>query len=381
MEDFLTKNRLILFAVAFVFISYFLLRIPNLTTQPIFADEAIYIRWAQIMKADPSLRFVPLSDGKTPLFMWIMIPLFKIFKDPLFAGRILSIFSGFITLIGTLFLGWKFFDKRIGIVGAALVAVVPFMVFFDRMALVDSMLAAFSIWALNFALLLSRYPRFDLSMILGYSFGAALLTKPSGIFEILVLPISALGANLKMARRQRMLLKLLGLWAIAIIITLAIYSVLKLAPNYVNIDTRTQNYLITPAEFLKNPFDPFLPHLKDTFDFMFRLFSIPLVFFLTISIGIILLTKNWTGWAILLWSLLPMVIEMAGIKAFTARYILFSIPPLLVLTAFGIVSSLTYARKKRLLLSVLTVFVIAIFTLGVDYSILTDPTHAPLPKK
>ena len=70
---------------------YFILRLPNLTFQPIFADEAIYIRWAQVMRAEPTLRFLPLFDGKTPLFMWAMIPFLKIFHDPLFAGRFLLI--------------------------------------------------------------------------------------------------------------------------------------------------------------------------------------------------------------------------------------------------------------------------------------------------
>ena len=70
---------------------YFALRLPNLTLQPIFADEAIYIRWAQVMRAEPTLRFLSLSDGKTPLFMWAMIPFLKVFSDPLFAGRFLSV--------------------------------------------------------------------------------------------------------------------------------------------------------------------------------------------------------------------------------------------------------------------------------------------------
>src|SRR5437870_4877804 len=69
---------------------FFILRLPSLTYQPIFADEAIYIRWAQIAKAEPSLRFISLQDGKTPLFMWAMAPYLIIFDDPLFAGRLLS---------------------------------------------------------------------------------------------------------------------------------------------------------------------------------------------------------------------------------------------------------------------------------------------------
>ncbi len=55
----------------------FVLRIYHLTILPVFADEAIYIRWSQVMAADNTLRFLPLSDGKQPLFMWLIIPFLK----------------------------------------------------------------------------------------------------------------------------------------------------------------------------------------------------------------------------------------------------------------------------------------------------------------
>src|SRR3989344_9342987 len=108
---------------------FFLLRLPNLTLQPIFADEAIYIRWAQVMRAEPTLRFLPLSDGKTPLFMWMMIPFFKVFEDPLYAGRFLSVLSGYLTLLGALFLGWRFINKKVGLWAAFLIAITPYIVF------------------------------------------------------------------------------------------------------------------------------------------------------------------------------------------------------------------------------------------------------------
>ena len=93
--NFLTKYRFEIFILLILSVLYLILRLPNLTLQPIFADEAIYIRWAQVMRAESTLRFLPLSDGKTPFFMWAMIPLFKFFHDPLLAGRFLSVISGF----------------------------------------------------------------------------------------------------------------------------------------------------------------------------------------------------------------------------------------------------------------------------------------------
>jgi len=63
MVNFVIRYRLEILILAVLAIGYFILRLPNLTLQPIFADEAIYIRWAQVMRAESTLRFLPLSDG------------------------------------------------------------------------------------------------------------------------------------------------------------------------------------------------------------------------------------------------------------------------------------------------------------------------------
>ena len=109
--SFLFKHKISILVLLAVSLIYFAVRLPSLTYQPIFADEAIYIRWAQVMKAEPTLRFLPLSDGKTPLFMWSMMPVFKIVADPLLAGRLLAVASGFGTLIGVFLLGLAVFKR------------------------------------------------------------------------------------------------------------------------------------------------------------------------------------------------------------------------------------------------------------------------------
>jgi predicted membrane-bound mannosyltransferase len=81
VTSYLQKNYISFLLLGLLIFVYFILRLPNLTLLPVFADEAIYIRWAQVMKSEPTLRFLPISDGKTPLFMWIMMPLFKIFEE------------------------------------------------------------------------------------------------------------------------------------------------------------------------------------------------------------------------------------------------------------------------------------------------------------
>src|SRR3989304_5055281 len=118
------------------------LRLYNLTIFPVFADEAIYIRWAQVMRAEQNLRFLPLSDGKQPLFMWLEIPFLKVFSDPLVAGRIVSVFSGLGTLVGIFVLTELFFrSRKISFMASLIYAISPFSVFFYRFALPGSLLS------------------------------------------------------------------------------------------------------------------------------------------------------------------------------------------------------------------------------------------------
>ncbi|MBN1169248.1 hypothetical protein JXA63_05150, partial [Candidatus Woesebacteria bacterium] len=67
MGKLLKKRGVFMISGIFILLLAIFLRIYNLNELPIFGDEAIYIRWAQIMRNEPTLRFIPLSDGKQPL--------------------------------------------------------------------------------------------------------------------------------------------------------------------------------------------------------------------------------------------------------------------------------------------------------------------------
>lgn len=380
MLSFIKKNKLPLIILFFLSILYFALRLPNLTLQPIFADEAIYIRWAQVMKAEPTLRFLPLSDGKTPLFMWTLMPLFKIFPDPLFAGRILSIFSGFVTFLGAIFLGWKFFGKTTAAWSGFLIVVTPMIVFFDRMALVDSMLSAFSMWALIFSLLLIKNPRLDLSLILGFILGGGYLTKTPGMFNFLSIPAVFFIFNLSKTNLSRRLFKTIGLFLISILIGLFIYNLLRLGPGFSSLSLRNQDYIFSVSELLPRPLDPFIPHFNDLVDWLPKIITIPILMLILSGIALSIVLRNRAALAVCAWALIPLLIEMTFLRTFTARYILFSIPPLLTVAAW-VISEIDSKLKMKSLIKIL-IFLLLLLPQATyfNYYSLTDPSKAPLPK-
>ncbi len=376
MISFLKKNKFELLTTLLIVAIYFGLRLPNLTLQPIFADEAIYIRWAQIMKSEPTLRFLPITDGKTPLFMWMLMPVFKLVTDPLLAGRLLSVVSGSFTLLGVIFLGWRFFGSKVGLMAGYLVSIAPFMVFFDRLSLVDTMLAAFSIWSLNIALMLVTKPRLDTAMFLGYFLGLGMLTKTPASLNILALPFTALAFDF--SKRQK-LVKLFIFWLVSIGLTLVIYNILRLGPGFSNLSSRNQDYVFSPVELIYRPWDPFFPHMGDIKSWFNIFLTLPVVGLL--GYGILIGIKKFNKYllAVLIWALIPLLIEMAFLKTFTARYILSSIPPLLLVSGFGLNQLLRIKKFNKLLLGLIVVAV-SIMPLKFDLQLLKDPQSVNLPR-
>jgi 4-amino-4-deoxy-L-arabinose transferase-like glycosyltransferase len=354
------------------------LRLVNLSTLPIFVDEAIYVRWAQVMRAESTLRFLPLSDGKPSLFMWTVIPFLKMFSDPLFAGRFVSVLSGLGTLVGVFVLAYILFNKKnVSLMAAFLYAVSPFTVFFDRMALVDSMLSMFGIWTAIFGILTVKYKRLDCAMVTGFLLGGAMLTKSPALFFEILLPTSLifLGWETKIIPNLIKLVKVGALFVVTYVISQAIYNILRLGPNFQLLSQRNFDYVYPYVHIFQNPLDPFIPHLKDILLWFSSLG--PSVLILLFMTGIIIGIKRFRKETLYLtiWVLLPLLAQAMYAKVFTARYIYFVIPYIFV------ISGLIFSERK-LLIKVVGYIILIVFTvqsLVQNYHFLYSPEKANLP--
>lgn len=173
-----------------------------LTELPVFADEAIYIRWSQLIIDEPvRYAFFPFNDGKTPLYIWSMVPALSFFEDPLFAGRMVSVLVG----VAQLVVLWRILTllkvRTISKIVAGLwVILLPFWFFHHRMALIDAMLTLWlSIVSLSQLQLLSAIRAKSKQMILMQSAVLALavwLALFTKIPAVLALPSVALGLGL-----------------------------------------------------------------------------------------------------------------------------------------------------------------------------------------
>src|ERR1035437_7407185 len=196
--SFLSKYKGEILLGIFLTLVYFFLRLIFLNRMPIFTDEAIYVRWAQIALQDASWRIISLTDGKQPMYVWVAMFFMKFIKDPLLAGRLVSVSTGLFTMLGLFFLAYELFkNKTIAFLTSVLYVFFPFAVVLDRMALYDSMVATFYVWALYFSILLVRKVRLDLAFVLGFVIGGGILTKSSNFFSIYLMPFLLILFNFK----------------------------------------------------------------------------------------------------------------------------------------------------------------------------------------
>ena len=355
------------------------LRLVNLTKIPVFADEAIYIRWSEVMRAEQTLRFLPLSDGKQPLFMWLVIPFFKIFSDPLFAGRFVSVMSGVGTLLGIIILSYLLFkNKKVTVIAALFYVLSPFTFFFDRLALADSLLSMFGIWIFMFAYLAVNRQRLDFAMLAGFALGGAWLTKSPALFFTLMLPTIWLFAPWKKKLKENLPIftKTIFFTLVAAAIGYGFYNILRLGPNFHLIASRNMDYVYPISHIFERPFDPLKTFMIASFKWYWVMGPLSLIVF---ALGNVLLNtkRHWKEIVILLfWFLVPLVIQCEFAKTLTARYILYPLPYLMILAASFFVTKKDLLKKIGFLFVILFVIQSSIFV----YNLVTNPEKANLPR-
>jgi 4-amino-4-deoxy-L-arabinose transferase-like glycosyltransferase len=357
----------------------FLSRVVNLTGVPIFTDEAIYIRWAQIGLVDPAQRFISLTDGKQPLLTWCMYPFLTIMKDPLIAGRIVSVLTGVGTSVALYLLARELFGRKAAIATVILYILCPFSYVYDRLALMDSMVGLWTVVALYLEVLLIRKPKLDRALLLGIAIGLGLLTKSSALFSLLLLPVSwLLIVGLEKIRVKRVI-RWIGFSAVSGFIAEAMYNMLRLSPWFYIIKQKNYSFIMTFSEFMQKPFSLFLPNLNGLSQWVFGYLTLPIVIIIVAGVLFGFLRRDRRILLLLLWFLFPFLsLGAFGIVLFP-RFTFFMVLPLMVIAGWVVSQWMEFARTKLPLL----IFVPIVFLLYPGYQVYllaTRPVAASIPE-
>ncbi len=221
----------------------------QLTALPVFADEAIYIRWSQLILDDwRRYAFFALNDGKTPLQFWLMAPLQLVFSDRLFAARMLSVLVGAaqVATIGSITkeLGGK--SKTVWL-SMLLTIVLPFWYFHHRMVLLDGMLTLWLSLSWLGVIKLVQTRSTTWTILSGLFFGLALLTKVPAILFGPVLLLWWLYGDLN--NRQHAIEAAIRLGC-SLLLGIAIFGSLKLTPVFGQLFARGGDFLYPVKEVL-----------------------------------------------------------------------------------------------------------------------------------
>lgn len=355
----------------------FATRIYNLLNIPIFTDEAIYIRWAQIGLADPAHRYISLTDGKQPLLTWFMYPMLKIFEDPLFAGRFVSVLSAILAVTGLYFISVELFNKKTAIITCLLYIISPFALIYDRLALMDSLLAAFGIWSLYLQVLLIRKRTLDISLLLGIVVGLALLTKSSAFFYLWLTPLSLLLVNFRQFTKKD-LLSWIGLSTLSIIIANIIYNSLRLSPWFYIIEQKNHLFIITLSEFLKSPFSQLAGSLRGLFPILIGYLTWPIFITLMATVIYALIKKEKRLYFLTVWFLFPFLAFASFAQIIFPRFILFMVMPLFIVISYALTRMSEFFSQKIYFYFI--VILILIYPAFQSLTLLVNPVNANIPK-
>lgn len=370
MEIVKTKAFQIIFLTSLVF---FITRLVNLTIIPVFADEAIYIHWAQRAWHNAAERFISLSDGKPPLHTWLMIPFLKVIADPLIAGRLLSVLSGLFTFLGTYFLTKRLFGNKTAGLVVLFALLSPFLLFYDRLAVADSLLAAFYIWSVYLASLLWQKRDLGTFFLLVFVLAGGLLVKQPGMYSfVLLAPVFLLHYYESPANKKHSIKT--GVWFLISAITAYVLFLLiiKLAPNSHLLSSRTYDYILGKREWLSDPFQLFGGNMRAILTWIGSYQTYSWLFVLS---GLVFLPKKlWPKALVIAIAVLMPVLGSAFIgRIIFPRYFLLVQPYLNILYAVFFYEIWKKMAKWKYLL--LLIFIQVIYF---DLLLLFSPVKAPL---
>jgi hypothetical protein len=370
------KNDLLLWAC--LIIGFFVTRTVNLTKLPIFTDEAIYIRWSQIGAADASWRFISLTDGKQPLFTWIMMVYLKlIHADPLFVGRMVSVSAGLLTLIA-LWLVTKelFLNKKIAYLTCILYIISPFPLFYDRLALYDSWVACLSVWNLYISIRLVKSPALDKSLIFGMTLALGMLNKSIGFFSLYLAPFTIFLFDWTKSKQTTKVLRWIMFLTISAILSQIYYSVLRLSPLFNMVSLKDHVFIYSFSDLITNPFKFLVGNFRGLFDWLFSYMTSPVLILALLPFFIFWKHPKQKLILFCYWFFPFLALAIFG-KVLYPRFILFMSMPLYILSSLSFYWIITTFKNKFFMIVLICVLLIA--SLNMSYYIIVDPIHAPIP--
>lgn len=366
----------LLLPMIIIMLIYFFTRLYHLMDFPIFNDEAIYARWAQLAYRDPGEQFISLTDGKQPLFIWISLPMVHLFINPLLATRLASVVMGCLSVIGIGTLTFLLTKNKWSAYSASvLYTLYPFALILDRMGLYESLLGAITIWTLIVGIWLVAHPSLGISFIFAHVLALGLLTKTTAAAHILLSPLFLLTTHSKTVSRFR----LASFIALSIVLSLCYSSVLFLAPHIQSLFELQGIYSYTADELKSiNVTSVFTTNIQATTPWLTTYLTLP--FIVLAGFGMTRTTVSYKVKLFLaVWAIAPFIgINIVG-KMLYPRYLFHMTLPLIPLAAHGFIHTISTQKPRIKIAGILVTIALMIHWVTNDILILTNMPRTFIP--
>jgi hypothetical protein len=313
-----------------------LTRLTDLTRQAVHYDEASYMWWGQVAGEDWNRRFVSaVWGGRQPLHSWTISLVYRVWPDPLFAGRLAAGLAGAVLAAGLYLLARRLFGTRTALLAVLLYTLCPFTLLYDRHALTDSLSASEGVWIAYLALELLYQPGLLAAAGLALVCGATMLTRSLITQFAAIVPFALLAAPREAFTPARV-----ARWAVTLAVALGIgwlifYGAFGYAPESDNVrlwESVKFHHLISLPEFLSFPWALWQSNAVKVSGWLLGRLTAPLALLIVAA----LLALPWLGrkaWYVAAWGVLPTVGVLLLANHPYERYLLYGIPALLLLVA------------------------------------------------
>lgn len=349
--SFCEKRARVLKVFAF-FSFYFFTRLYNLTLAGMYFDEPLYLYWGQVIGSDWNQRFMgAIYLSRQPLHTWFVAASERLFADPVFAGRLVSVVAGAFTLVAMWLLARRLFSARVAAISVLLYTLVPYTLHFDRTALTDSLLCAENLWMLYMSVRLLDHLDALSTGGVAVSFAMALLTKSYGRAFPLLLPVVLLWKK-PGELTFRTAVNWTARLSIALIAGFSIYYAVFGSTEYANVidsgDIGTLGFIMPLSFLLTFPWDRWLANLTSVIQWFTELTTIPVSI---IGVLAMIFSFRFGVRAVSLSAmvLLPIAGSIIVANVFYDRYILYTIPPFLILAALFLDRTYEFLLARRIL--------------------------------
>jgi 4-amino-4-deoxy-L-arabinose transferase-like glycosyltransferase len=351
----------------------------HLMALPAFEDEGSQLHsvW-RLIEAREWLQ--PLGEGK-PLETWLMVPLVRLGGQPLAAIRALHVLVGMIGAVLAYRLGLGVTDRWTAWIGGSLFAICPFVVYLQRLALSDILLCTAGIWVLVSVLRFTESPTW--ARAAEWAFGlllAAFCKFPVGFVFLVSVPLAL--ALMPASQRRRLLKEphLTRLLAALAPVALLAFAVIGVA---VIRSQRGQS----PGFGLQDLLGIGLGHYQNIgagtggprpnlLHELTAQLSEPVAIIGLMGLAASAIFGDWRQRWLIAFGALPMLAIGFLAEFWYSRYLLFTLPPLIVAATCGWRSLSLYAGRLRRPCEMGALVVCVVFMVHQTTLIILDPAAA-----